>query len=532
MVVEPVDDKRIDDNNQLDRSARVQNNNAKAVQAKKDERKKIVPSLQNIVHNSFYDRFDTEVINPEQVKTSFTSSRLSSIDPNLEIELFGRIYTRENIEDSLSAIIDSFEEEIENGNVSEALANLKKLSPELQSSVLNALLERIGNYDSGVSGYLSGVSRDAKLLDFFKVTLADNTILGNLSREERTQMLSRVAEKQLPTLVQLGVDSAAALADISRVVFGTITEKLQVVFDDTKSITDLVSRLTQQQNITNDDLTDIQQKADKARLTIQHARLEVARLRAMGEAEQAAELESKIIVMEQAVRELSQTAESFMEKCTPEQRVIVQNIVSNVNELFQQRVIEIADYIRAQAARGVRLSLNQDVLGIVNNVLAAAGQTPLERSLFARADINNNAANSITEVILNNYDLSYQDSNLANLQITAGFIYDTIFSVVARDREERQRLREQKLADARAVEKFLEQYTERVRETQKRLDKIAYQKALSEFSNTINMYANAVQEIIKNYGKNESKLLWYKTLLETENQKRVARTIFELNKIG
>lgn len=528
MVVEPVDDKRIDDNNQLDRSARVQNNNAKAVQAKKDERKKIVPSLQNIVHNSFYDRFDTEVVNPEQVKTSFSPNRLSSINPNLEIELFGQIYARENIDDSLSVIIESFEDEIEDGNASEALANLKKLPAELQNSVLNALLERIGNYDSGITGYLSGVSRDAKLLDFFKVALADNTILGNLSREDRTQMLSRVAEKQLPALIQLGVDSASALADVGRVVFGTITEKLKVVFDDTKNITDLVNRLTQQQNITNDDLTDIQQKADKARLTIQHARLEVERLRAMGEAEQATELENKIIVMEQAVRELSRTAESFMEKCTPEQRLVVQNIINNVNELFQVRVIEIADYIRTQAARGVRITLSQEALAIVNNTLAATGQTPLERSLFARAD--NNTASSIADVILNNYDLSYQDNNLANLQITIGFIYDTIFSVVAKDREERQRLREQKLADARAVEKFLEQYTTRVRETQKRLDKLAYQKALSEFANTINMYASAVQEIIKNYGQNESKLLWYKTLLETENQKKVARTIFELNK--
>lgn len=529
MVVEPVDDKRVEDNNKLIRNNKVQHNNEAVVaQAKKEERKKPAPSLANIAHNSYFERLETTLIKPDQVKTDFVPARLSLIDPNSEIEFFGEVLSRSELENLFPQLLESFEREISTGNNSEALVNLKKFPPQLQQRILEQLIVRLDDQEDGPLAYLQGLMDDARVLEFVRLALTDNTLLGNLSKEDRLQLEAKLNESSFSSFAQFGIDSLNAVTDISKIIYGTISEKLQVLFDDTQELAALADKLSQQQKISSADLGEIEEKAEKARLTIQHARLAVGQLKALGENEQAAELENKIIVMEQAVRELTKTVESFLSNCTEEQRTAVQNIVTKVNKLFQQRVVEIADYIRDQAAHGVRIALSQDVLAIVNPILSAAGKTPLDRALFAKGD--GTGKNNIAEVLLGNYDLSYQDNNLANLQISIGFIYDTVISVFSTDREERQRLREQKLADAREVEKFLEQYIERVKETQKRLDKIAFQKALSDYSNTIKMYLNVVQEIINNYGKNESKLGWYKALLETETQKQVARTIYEINK--
>lgn len=528
MVIEPVDDKRTEEPN-LNRADPVQRNQARTEKAKKDEKKQIIPSLQNIVHNSFYDWFPTFLVRPEEVKVQFQTNRLNKIDPNLEVELFGQVYRKENMQELLPDLTEIFSRELADGNTSEVLANLKRLPPDIQFNLINSLLDQVGSRESGILSSLSGYWRDAQLMDFIKLVISDNTILANFSREQRNQLLERISEKDLPAIIRYGVDSINALRDVAKVVFGTIAEKIQVIVDDTRQITTLTERLTNQENITNSDLDNIRKLAEKTRLTIAHARLEVNRLKALGETEQVMELENKIIVMQQAVQELREAAETFLSNSNDEdQKRLVQNILQTVNSLYEQRIIEIADYIRDQARQGIRINLSNESLAIVNQVLVNNNVTMLDRGIFTRND--SDMSNDMQQVIMSNYDLSFQENGLANLQISTSFIYDTVFSIFKTDREERQRLREQRLADARQVDKFIEQYQERIKETQKRLDKIAFQKALSKFSNTITMYRNIVQEIIRNYGNNESKLAWYKCLLETEQQKQIARTIFELNK--
>jgi hypothetical protein len=128
----------------------------------------------------------------------------------------------------------------------------------------------------------------------------------------------------------------------------------------------------------------------------------------------------------------------------------------------------------------------------------------------------------------NSYELS-NPQFFNNLNIVIRYIY----SVFHKDLKEREKNKEELLAQLREIDKVLEEAHNKAVEFSKRLENKIQQERLSLFDINITMYRNIVKSLekgdglkfIMGEGESKGKILWYQKLLDLEDKRRTAQII-------
>lgn len=517
MVIEPINKNDKDGNDVFTSAvARTKSNKEQqtvAAEAGSSLAKKELPKVGN-AHAASSPRIYAKQVELEDAGKESADNPLSNKEVVLSIDIFGKLYKKEELAGNVDEIVNKFFAEFVAGNGAQTKKLLKSLPKELQSKVVEKIMALMAKKESGEGLMAFGKEKyhAAKAVELYHYLMSDSSYAANFSKDQKNIFAEKIKEQEPAKIYQGIVAWLDKVKDVFSVIEGSFEKANAVIAKDTKQLEKMTVCLKDKKNITDKTWTHFNRQLEKMALILKHARIKITNLRKVGKDKEANELENIVMTMENQFNEFVAAAEAYKDGLDDDnKKVAVDNILNKAKQLRDSNIVMVADYLKERAEENVVIALNKEAYDVVNSVVF------LDKEMFcANSGIK---ADDIAGVFADNYDL-LQD--LENLKIANNFVSKSVYEIVEKDKEARRAMREQLLADLQEIEKFYEQFQKKLKEEEQKIAKFSQQKAITTIEFNVREYANIVKSLIDLKGEN---LEWYKCQLDNSKQEKIASII-------